>query len=62
MNIGALSSAAGVSIPGDIGMAVMAKALESTQVMGNGMVEMLDASAMERSVNPNVGSTLDIRV
>jgi cyanophycinase-like exopeptidase len=62
MNIGALSTPASVAVPGDIGMAIMAKAMESTQVMGQGMVEMLDASAMELSVNPHIGSNVDIRV
>ncbi|MDR0949450.1 MAG: YjfB family protein [Lachnospiraceae bacterium] len=62
MNIGALSSPGSVSLPGDVGMAVMAKALESSQTMGQGMVEMLDAAAMELSVNPDIGSMLDIRV
>jgi hypothetical protein len=53
---------ANMSMPSDIGVALLSKSLDTTQTMGEGMVQMLDASAMELSVNPNVGSMMDIRV
>jgi hypothetical protein len=63
MDVGLASMAlANMSIPSDIGVALLSNSLETTQTMGEGMVQMLDASAMELSVNPNVGSMMDIRV
>jgi hypothetical protein len=63
MNVGLATTAlANMSMPSDIGVALLSNSLEATQTMGEGMVQMLDASAMELSVNPNVGSMLDIRV
>ena len=45
----------------DVGTAVLSKAMETNQALGEGMVEMID-SAMELSVNPNVGANIDIRI
>ena len=47
---------------GDIGTAVLGKALDSQEAAGAGLLKMIDAAAMERSVNPNVGSNFDISV
>lgn len=44
----------------DVSTAILAKALDITQGYGQGIVEMLDSAAMERSVNPSVGSNIDI--
>ncbi len=46
----------------DIGVAVLAKALDTGRDMGQDMVEMLDSAAMERSVNPAVGGNIDVSV
>ena len=46
----------------DFGTAVLSKNLDMLEKMGDGMVDMLDSGAVERSVNPNVGSNIDIRV
>ena len=46
----------------DIGVAVLAKALDTGRDMGQEMVEMLDSAAMERSVNPAVGGNIDVSV
>ena len=45
-----------------IGTAVLDKTLDMNQVLGESMVEMIDASAMELSVNPNVGANVDVRI
>ena len=37
------------------------KAMETNAELGEGIVQMID-SAMELSVNPNVGANIDIRV
>ena len=46
----------------DVSTAILAKAMDMTQSYGEGIVQMLDSSAMERSVNPSVGSNIDISV
>lgn len=45
-----------------VGTAVLDKALDMNEEMGQGLVNMIDAAAMERSVNPNVGGNFDYRV
>lgn len=46
----------------NVGIAVLDKTMESTEVLGNGLMKMMDAAAMERSVNPAVGSNFDMLV
>lgn len=45
-----------------VGVAVLDKAMESSEAAGNGLMKMMDAAAMERSVNPAVGSNFDMLV
>ena len=45
-----------------VGIAVLDKAMENNEVIGQGIVNMMDAAAMERSVNPAVGSNFDMLV
>lgn len=51
-----------ISVQSKVGTAVLDKALDTNEAMGQGLVQMIDAAAMERSVNPSVGSNLDISV
>lgn len=53
---------AAASIQSKVGTAVLSKALDTNEALGAGMVEMIDAASMERSVNPSVGANLDIRI
>ena len=46
----------------DISTAVLAKVLDTSRGAGQDMVELLDSAAMERSVNPSVGSNFDMSV
>ncbi len=46
----------------DVGTAMLAKSMEQAEVITASMTEMLDASAMELSVNPGVGANIDISV
>lgn len=63
MDIGGLSVAlAQVKTGNDIGTIMLSKSLDLTETLGEGMVEMLDASAMEHSVTPHLGSSIDLRV
>lgn len=45
-----------------VSVAVLDKAMESSEIAGQGILKMMDAAAMERSVNPAVGSNFDMVV
>lgn len=45
-----------------VGTAVLSKTLDVNEELGAGLVQMIDAAAMEQSVNPHVGGNVDIRV
>ncbi len=63
MDIARLStSMATASMQSKVGTAVLDKALETQESLGAGMVRMIDAAAMEQSVNPAVGANFDMRV
>lgn len=63
MDIAGVSMAlAQMDITNRVGTAVLDNALETTESLAAGMVEMIDAAAMERSVNPAVGGNFDFRV
>ncbi len=62
MNIPELSTAlANVQLNNQVSIAVLDKALESSETAGASMINMMDRS-MELSVNPNVGSNIDVLV
>lgn len=62
MDIANLSMAlAHISDMSQIGTAVLSKAMDTNEALGEGLVQMMD-SAMELSVNPNVGANIDIRI
>lgn len=63
MDIAGLSMAMKtVDLQAKVGTAILDKTLDMGEVLGEGMVEMIDAAAMELSVNPNVGANVDIRI
>lgn len=63
MDIAGVSLAlANVQTANQVSTAVLDKALETNESLGAGMVQMIDAAAMERSVNPNVGGNFDMRI
>ena len=63
MDIAGVSMAlARVSDQSQIGTAVLKKAMDTNVSLGEGMVQMLDAAAMERSVNPEIGANFDVRI
>ena len=45
-----------------VDIAMLSKALDTNEAAGNGLLKMIDAAAMERSVNPSVGSNFDMVV
>ncbi|MBR6627587.1 MAG: YjfB family protein [Lachnospiraceae bacterium] len=63
MDIAGLSTALSTaSLQSQVGVAVVSKAMDTNEALGQGLIEMIDAAAMERSVNPQVGANLDIRI
>lgn len=56
MNLSAVSTMSKVST------AVLSQAMDTNEALGQGLVEMIDAAAMERSVNPAVGANFDMRI
>jgi len=48
-----------VKLQSDVGTAVLSKAMDTSEQMGQSIVSMIDRSAMERSVNPNIGGNVD---
>lgn len=66
MNIGNIPSLSVAMANNDslskVGTAVLSKALDNAEAAGDGLLKMMDAAAMERSVNPSVGSHFDMVV
>lgn len=63
MDIAAVSMAlSNISMQSQVGTAMLDKAMETNEALGAGLVQMMDAAAMELSVNPNIGSNLDLRI
>ncbi len=63
MDIPSLSmSMAQTNLLTDVGTAMLAKSMEQADIITASMTEMLDASAMELSVNPDIGANIDISV
>ena len=60
MNIQGLSMAISqINTKSEVGTALLSKTMETNETIGEGLVKMIDKSAMERSVNPSVGSNVD---
>jgi hypothetical protein len=63
MDIASLSTAvSGANTQSSYGVAMLSKALDQASATGNQIVGMMDAAAMERSVNPYIGGNIDISV
>lgn len=62
MNIPELSTAlANINLMNQVGIAVLDKAMESSEAAGTSLINMMDRS-MELSVNPAVGSNFDMYI
>lgn len=44
------------------GVEMLSKSLDLNESMGNGMVDMIQKSTMEQSVNPHIGGNFDMSV
>ena len=45
-----------------VGTAVLSKAMDTNEALGQGIVQMMDSAAMERSVTPELGTNIDLRI
>ena len=45
-----------------VGVAMLSKSMDTNEALGQGLVNMIDAVAVERSVNPAVGGNFDVRI
>ncbi len=63
MDIAKLSmNIAQTNLLNDVGTAMLAKSLDMAESMGSAVSGLLDSAALERSVNPDIGANIDIRV
>lgn len=63
MDIAALSMAMSTAnIQSAYGVAMLSKSLDMASSTGDQITSMMDAAAMELSVNPHIGSNIDISV
>lgn len=49
-------------IMNDVGVAMLSKAMDTNEALGEGLVKMLDSAAMERSVTPYIGGNIDVMI
>lgn len=63
MDIASISMAmAQTNAMSKVSIAVLDNAMETNEIAGQGIINMIDAAAMERSVNPSVGGNFDMLV
>ena len=63
MDIASLSMNLATSqIQNSVSISVLSKSLDTMEALGDGLVQIIDAAAMERSVNPHIGGNIDITV
>ena len=58
----AVISMASNNLQTKIGTAVLGKAMDTNEALGQGIVQMIDSAAMERSVTPELGANIDLRI
>lgn len=51
-----------INLMQQVNVSLLSNQMELEEVVGEGITEMIDAAAMERSVNPSVGSNFDMCV
>ena len=63
MDIAGLSMAmASNNLQTQVGTAVLSKTMDTNEALGQGIVQMIDSAAMERSVTPELGTNIDLRI
>lgn len=63
MNIGKVSmTMSQIDTTSKIGVVMLSKNIDTMEQAGDGLVKMIDAAAMERSINPELGGNIDLRI
>lgn len=63
MNIGKVSmTMSQIDTASKIGVVMLSKNIDTMEQAGDGLVKMIDAAAMERSINPELGGNIDLRI
>ena len=63
MNIGKVSmTMSKIDTTSRVGVAMLSKNIDTMEQAGEGIVKMIDAADMERSLNPNIGNNIDTYV
>ena len=63
MDIAGLSmSMASTNLQNKVGTAMLGKAMDTNEALGQGLVQMIDSATMERSVTPELGANIDLRL
>ncbi len=63
MDIAGLSMAmASTNLQNKVGTAMLGKAMDTNEALGQGLVQMIDSAAMERSVTSELGANIDLRL
>lgn len=63
MDIARLSmSMASSELQTKVGIAVLSKAMDTQEAQGQTVAEIIDSAAMERSVTPQLGANIDLRI
>ena len=63
MNIGKVSmTMSQIDTTSRVGVEMLSKNIDTMEQAGEGIVKMIDAVAMERSINPELGGNIDLRI
>lgn len=63
MNIGKVSmTMSQIDTTSRVGVVMLSKNIDTMEQAGEGIVKMIDAAAMERSINPELGGNIDLRI
>ena len=63
MDIAGLSMAmASTNLQNKVGTAMLGKAMDTNEALGQGLVQMIDSATMERSVTPELGANIALRL
>ena len=63
MDIAGLSMAmASNNLQTKVGTAVLSKAMDTNEALGQGIVQMMDSADMDSSVTPELGTNIDLRI
>ncbi len=61
MDIASLSmNLSTIEVQSQVSVAMLDKTMDMGETLGQGLVQMIDAAAMERSVHPEIGGNVDV--